>query len=165
MRRAVLDLVQEGLLTRGQGKGTFVAESYGTTTVNGVQSFTQELLEHAVSAVWPKVAHGAGMASLMPYYLKQIAAHDHSGKLARFAVSVLGVEPDADAAAKAGDALREFCRGLGLPGTLRELVGQEPTEEDLKTVASKSLPWGPMQAGCYPDYTEENVAALFRMAN
>ena len=43
-RRAILDLVQEGLLTRGKGKGTFVSESYGLTTVNGLQSFTQELL-------------------------------------------------------------------------------------------------------------------------
>lgn len=44
VRRAILDLVQEGMLNRGKGKGTFVSENYGLTEVNGVQSFTQELL-------------------------------------------------------------------------------------------------------------------------
>ena len=44
VRRAVLSLVQEGILTRGKGKGTFVSENYGLTHMNGVQSFSQELL-------------------------------------------------------------------------------------------------------------------------
>lgn len=44
VRRAVLDLVQEGLLHRGKGRGTFVSESYGLTEFHGVESFTQQLL-------------------------------------------------------------------------------------------------------------------------
>ena len=134
-----------------------------TLAMNGLvgaghdQNWVTHMLEHAVSAVWSDVAHGAGMACLLPCYLKLIAEHDSVGKLSRFANSVFGAED-------AADALRRFYADMGLPTTLRELVGKEPTEEELSLVASKSLPWGPMQAGGYPDFTEESVAALFELA-
>lgn len=135
-----------------------------TLAMNGLvgaghdQNWVTHMLEHAVSAVWSEVAHGAGMACLLPCYLKLIAPYDTAGKLAHFAASVFGADD-------AADALRRFYTELGLPATLRELVGKEPTEEELQLVASKSLPWGPMQAGGYPDFTEECVAEIFRMAN
>ena len=134
-----------------------------TLAMNGLvgaghdQNWVSHMLEHAVSAVWPQVAHGAGMACLLPCYVKLIAEYDNSGKIAHFAESVFG-------AADAADALRGFYTELGLPATLCQLVGKEPTEEELQLVAAKSLPWGPMQAGGYPDFTEESVAAVFRMA-
>ena len=141
-----------------------------TLAMNGLvgaghdQNWVTHMLEHAVSAVWPNVAHGAGMACLLPCYLQHIAQFDTAGKLAHFAVSVLGVEKGENAAAMAGEALRSLYAQMGLPTTLKELVGREPTEEELALVASKSLPWGPMQAGGYPDFTEESVAAVFAMA-
>lgn len=142
-----------------------------TLAMNGLvgaghdQNWVTHMLEHAVSAVWPQVAHGAGMACLQPYYLKLIAAHDSTGKLENFAATVFGVEHGSSAAGQAADALRRFYTEMGLPTTLCELIGREPTEEELLLVASKSLPWGPMQAGGYPEFTEKSVAAVFRMAN
>ena len=138
-----------------------------TLAMNGLvgaghdQNWVTHMLEHAVSAVWSDVAHGAGMACLMPCYLEILAPHDSAGKLARMGETVFGVS----GSAAAMEALRGFLKELGLPATLRELIGREPAEEELQIVASKSLPWGPMQAGGYPDFTEENVAEIFRMAN
>ena len=40
------------------------------------QNWVSHCMEHAVSAVWPNVAHGAGMACILPAYLKLIAPQD-----------------------------------------------------------------------------------------
>ena len=136
-----------------------------TLAMNGLvgaghdQNWVTHMLEHAVSAVWPRVAHGAGMACLMSPYLQLIAPHDTCGKLVRFGKTVFGVET----AEETAGALKNFCTGLGLPATLRELVGEEPTEEQMEAVAAKSLPWGPMQTGGYPDFGEKDVQQLFRL--
>lgn len=138
-----------------------------TLAMNGLvgaghdQNWVTHMLEHAVSAVWPKVAHGAGMACLMSAYMKLIAPYDVSGKQARFGQAVFGTST----AMEAAEALGSFCESLGLPATLTALVGQQPTQEELAAVAAKSLPWGPMQAGGFPDFGEEDVKALLAMVN
>ncbi len=135
-----------------------------TLAMNGLvgaghdQNWVTHMLEHAVSAVWDHVAHGAGMACLMPAYLKIIAGNDGADKLKKLGSSVFGAATAEDTV----KALEEFLAGMGLPMTLSELVGRAPTEEELSVVAAKSLPWGPSEAGGYPAFGEEQVQQILR---
>lgn len=135
-----------------------------TLAMNGLvgaghdQNWVTHMIEHAVSAVWPKVAHGAGMACLMPNYLDHIANDDICKKQEALAKHLFNIEEEG--AKKLPSALREFYVSLGLPVTLKELVGEEPDENQLEMVVSKSLPWGPMQAGGYPEFTVEDVKKM-----
>lgn len=45
VRKAILDLVQEGILYRGRGLGTFVSEPLEASDLKGVQGFTEEILK------------------------------------------------------------------------------------------------------------------------
>lgn len=140
-----------------------------TIAMNGLvgmghdQNWVTHMIEHAASAVWPQVAHGAGMACLMPCYLQIIAPHD-SGKIAHMGQQVFGIAPGEGAVQRTADALRAFCTELGLPATLRELIGREPQGEELSLIAAKSLPWGPMEAGGYPAFGEAETQALLQLA-
>lgn len=133
-----------------------------TLAMNGLigvghdQNWVSHMMEHAISAVWIDVAHGAGMALMIPAYIKLLAPHDTAGKLAYFAKSVFGAED-------ASEALRSFFAEIGLPMTLSGLVGKEPTEEEMQLVLSKALPWGTMEVGGYPPFTPEDAAAAFRL--
>lgn len=127
------------------------------------QNWVTHCLEHAVSAVWPSVAHGAGMACLLPAYLKLIASQDTCGKQARMGQQVFGVAPGKDAALQTAEALARFFKKLGLPATLQELVGEVPTEAQLQSIIAKSFPWGPMTAGGYSEFGEKEAEALLKL--
>ena len=124
------------------------------------QNWVSHCLEHAVSAVWPNVAHGAGMACLLPAYLKLIAAEDTCGKQARMGQQLFGIEAGENAALQTAESLSKFFVSLGLPATLQALVGEVPTEAQLQSVVAKSFPWGPMAAGGYKEFGEAEANAL-----
>ena len=127
------------------------------------QNWVSHCMEHAVSAVWPNVAHGAGMACILPAYLKLIAPQDACGKQARMGQQLFGIEAGENAAMQTAEALSKFFVSLGLPATLQALVGEVPTEEQLQSIVAKSFPWGPMAAGGYSEFGEAEANALLSM--
>ena len=135
----------------------------GLVGVGHDQNWVSHCMEHAVSAVWPNVAHGAGMACILPAYLKLIAPEDVCGKQAHLGEVLFGIAPGEDAALQTAEAFGKFFASLGLPATLKALVGEEPSQEQLDVVVAKSFPWGPMVAGGYPEFGENEAKALIKM--
>lgn len=101
-----------------------VASGYshnGLTGLGKVFSFPIHQLEHIVSAVRRDIAHGAGLACLIPAWYSLIAPLDVK-KAKKFAVNVMGVEEadsDEETIARGGEALTRFLASLKIPLRLR----------------------------------------------
>lgn len=102
----------------------------GTLAHNGLcgtgcaEDWSSHAIEHEISALYPRVAHGAGLAVVFPAWLTYMAYH-RPVKVAQYAERVFGISPDGkterDIALEGIAALRDFFRSLGLPTTLGEL--------------------------------------------
>ncbi|MGN0035198.1 MAG: iron-containing alcohol dehydrogenase [Coriobacteriales bacterium] len=98
-------------------------------------------LEHELSAHHPRITHGAGLAVVMPAWMRYVWRSDPS-RFVSFGRDVFGIEP---ASASEGavesavlatiDALQEFFVSLGMPRTLRDLgLVPDDVEELLPTL-------------------------------
>ena len=84
-------------------------------------------LEHAVSGVYPDVAHAAGLAVLFPAWAKYYVNYD-TDKFDRLATNVFGLQlPDKLANAKAGiDEIEKLFAILSMPKTFKDLGISSP---------------------------------------
>ena len=96
-------------------------------------------LEHELSAHHPEITHGAGLAVIMPAWMRFVWRNDPQ-RFLDFAHSVFGIEPvDDDLASRdeavedavtaAIDELQAFFQSLGMPATLRDF-GLTPGDID-----------------------------------
>lgn len=86
------------------------------------QSWACHALEHELSAIYD-VAHGAGLAVVVPPYLELMAQYN-PGILAQWAVNVMGVQAERDTVSVIREGikrLRAWYAGLGLPQNMEEL--------------------------------------------
>ena len=92
------------------------------------EDWASHRLEHEISAIYD-VAHGAGLAVIVPAWMKFCARHNPD-KLWKFAINVMSVDPaghDTDEIIREGiTRLEDFYHDLGLTTSMRELVGCEP---------------------------------------
>lgn len=104
----------------------------GTLAHNGlcgtgrVEDWSSHFMEHELTGLYPSVAHGAGLAVIVPAWLTFVAGKSPA-KVAQFARRVMDVtEPDDIKAAREGiTRLSTFFKSLGLPSTLSELGVKE----------------------------------------
>jgi len=114
-------------------------------------------LEHELSAHHPEITHGAGLAVVMPAWMRHVWKADPQ-RFLDFARDVFGIEPVEEGiaphdeavsdAVNAGiDELQAFFRSLGMPATLRDF-GLTPNDIDplLETLRqNKGEPFGVFQ--------------------
>lgn len=107
----------------------------GLTSAGRSGDWASHGMEHSLS-VFNDIAHGSGLAILMPAWMKYVY-HADTPKFAKFAENVFGItEGSEEEKALAGiEALREFYHSIGAPTTLTE-VGV--TKADLDTIADNA---------------------------
>lgn len=120
-------------------------------------------LEHEVSGMFPKVAHGAGLAVIFPAWMK----HSYKYYLPRFtqyAVRVWNCEMDFEHPEKTAlEGIRlteEYFRSLGMPSRLADFgIGEDSIHEmsvKCTNYGARTLP-GPIE------YGEKEIEEIFRL--
>lgn len=140
----------------------------GTMAHNGIcgcgrqEDWASHFIEHEISAVYPQVAHGAGLAVVVPAWMTYVAGHKPA-KVAQFGRRVFGIDAvsDSKAAALATEALKTFFRRIGLPTSLRELDIEGEVDIDL-LVKKLHENKGP-EVGAYVKLLPADTAAILRL--
>lgn len=140
----------------------------GTLAHNGLcgcgraEDWSSHFMEHEVSAIHPEVAHGAGLAVIVPAWMTYVAQRK-PGKIAQFARRVMDVveTDDVKAATEGIDRLRKFFSSLGLPSHLSEFGVKE---SDIPVMVAKLHANKGERIGAYIPLTSSDTEAIYRLA-
>ena len=129
-----------------------------------VGDWASHQLEHELSGMFD-VTHGAGLAAIWGGWARYVMP-EAPARFARFARNVMGVtETDDTAAALAGIAAYEdFLRSIGMPTTVRELLGFELSGEQIDQLAWKCSFEGKRDIGSFKVLGLEDMKAVYRLA-
>ena len=120
-------------------------------------------LEHELSALFPDITHGAGLAVMFPAWMEFVYA-ENPARFAHYGREVFGLAPTGDVEADALSAIdetRSFFASLGMPTTLAELdVDEGDIEKLIPTLKeNKGEPFG-----SFKKLTMDDAREIYRIA-
>ena len=125
--------------------------------------WSSHMIEMELSALYD-VAHGAGLAVIMPAFSRYQYKHD-AARFSQLAVRVFGVDMDfrnpAGTALEGIDRMEAFFKSIGMPTTFKELGAKE---EDIPLLTKKCPMNNGDKLGYFNPITRDEIAIIYKLA-
>lgn len=168
MKTAVFDVLRnpEDYRQRAQIMWGGSLAHNGLTGCGVSDDWATHQLEHELSGMFD-VTHGAGLAAIWPSWARYVM-HENLSRFVRFAVNVMDVSNDfADpegTALKGIEAMERFYHAIGMPINIRELIGRDITDEEIKEMTRKCSRDYTSTCGCLKVLKADDMEAIYKMA-
>ncbi len=138
----------------------------GLTGCGVADDWATHQLEHELSGMFD-VTHGAGLAAIWPSWARY-TMHENLRRFVRFAVNVMDVPNDftdpEGTALKGIEAMERFYHAIGMPINIKELIGKDVTDEEIREMTRKCSRDYQRTVGCLKVLKAEDMEAIYRMA-
>jgi alcohol dehydrogenase YqhD (iron-dependent ADH family) len=116
-------------------------------------------MEHAITAYYDNVAHGSGIAALLPPYLRWLGAGKKTGRVMQLAQRLFGAtddETEEEQVEVCAEGFRDFMEEIGLKTCLQDMGVKEDMLEKIadKEIEQSGMPAGMDKAGLLALYKE-----------
>lgn len=123
-------------------------------------------LEHELSGLFD-VTHGAGLAAVWPSWARYVM-HENLSRFVQFAVNVMDVPNDytdpEGTAMKGIEAMERFYHAIGMPINIKELIGRDITDDEIREMTRKCSRDYKRTIGCFKVLDANDMEAIYKMA-
>ncbi len=138
----------------------------GLTGCGVNEDWATHQLEHELSGMFD-VTHGAGLAAIWPSWARYVM-HENVSRFVRFAVNVMGVPNDftdpEGTALKGIEAMERFYHAIGMPINIKELIGRDITDAEIKEMTRKCSRDYKATCGGLKVLEAKDMQAIYEMA-
>ena len=138
----------------------------GLTGCGVADDWATHQLEHELSGMFD-VTHGAGLAAMWPCWARYVI-HENLSRFVRFAVNVMDVPNDftdpEGTAEKGIQAMERFYHAIGMPINIKELIGRDITDAEIKEMTRKCSRDNERTCGALKVLKAEDMEKIYQMA-